>query len=147
MGKQRGCSVYVVASEKCKPVKIGHTKNAAKRLGSIQTGSPVKLFIHENTEMMSLPEAKAIEARVHEALKDHRMNGEWFDVDVQDAVDAIWNNINSRIYSARMLCCFDTRGYVDPRKRKEIENIALLSMEKQCPSNQANQATPAVDQR
>ena len=80
--------VYFITDGDC--TKIGVAKNPNKRLAQLQTGNPNKLVI-----------AKVIqggyheERALHEALKDRRLEGEWFlfndfdDVTIKGLLDSV----------------------------------------------------------
>ncbi len=56
------------------PVKIGHTYNVNKRVESLQIASSERL-----TVLAYFVAPKIMEKRLHEALKDRWLGGEWFE--------------------------------------------------------------------
>lgn len=54
-------------------VKIGVTSDVAKRVASLQTGSPRQLVV-----LNIIPGGEKTEAMLHAALAAHRQKGEWF---------------------------------------------------------------------
>jgi len=78
---------YVVAHAPCGPCKAGITNNPRRRLRELQTGSPKKLKIWLCVRIPG--GAQEVERKVHTALKPLRMEGEWFDLTVEEAVVAV----------------------------------------------------------
>lgn len=69
-----GCIYYILSGETGR-VKIGYTKgHPAKRLGSLQTGSPTKLGI-----VAIHPGTPELERRLHQQFAADRKHGEWFE--------------------------------------------------------------------
>ncbi|MEU8718295.1 GIY-YIG nuclease family protein [Streptomyces sp. NPDC048663] len=67
--------VYVMGSAQWPYVKIGYSKDPAKRLWFVQVGSPVRL------ELLATYEGgRTLEAALHRYFRRHQMNGEWFDL-------------------------------------------------------------------
>lgn len=64
---------YVVVAPAVKMVKIGKAKNPEDRLGTMQTGSPVRLDLLEITA--DIPETKF---HKDECLREHHSHGEWY---------------------------------------------------------------------
>ncbi|MFJ6384660.1 GIY-YIG nuclease family protein [Kitasatospora sp. NPDC092039] len=68
--------VYAIGSSASSLVKIGITKNLAKRLLQIRTMSPLPLSViwqHETEDMQ-------LETKLHRHFADRRQHGEWFDL-------------------------------------------------------------------
>jgi hypothetical protein len=64
------------------PIKIGWVKkNFEKRRRQLQMGNPYVLHVYA-----LLPGGQACERALHQAMKSHRVLGEWFE---RDAVDAL----------------------------------------------------------
>ena len=78
-------SVYVIQSS-IGLVKIGIASNARRRLDSLRSGSPARLSLKWSGETDA---ALAIEQRVHANLSAQRETGEWFRIDVTEAVVAV----------------------------------------------------------
>jgi Meiotically up-regulated gene 113 len=65
-------NVYFVAADGA--IKIGYSANVSKRMAQLQTGAACKLQL-----LAIFPGAdRGVEKRLHEALSDHRLEGEWF---------------------------------------------------------------------
>lgn len=64
--------------------KIGFSKNVQKRLKTLQTGNPLSLKIH-HTEPVPENRIRLLEKKIHQELKHHRLEGEWFDISPDDA--------------------------------------------------------------
>ena len=70
--------VYAVLAKEVNKVKIGITKSPEKRLGGLQTGSPIEL-----TMLGYIVGNKQLEDAIHDHLSDHRSHGEWFHMEPQ----------------------------------------------------------------
>ena len=68
--------------------KIGISSNVHSRLADLQTGNARKLNIIFY-ETMGKPRAVWCESRLHSALKDYRMEGEWFKLSIEDIKEII----------------------------------------------------------
>ena len=79
--------VYVIGSSD-NPVKIGLANRPEVRLVELNVGNPDPLILHYK---MGMPSGLAIrtEKKAHELLAEHHRRGEWFNVDVVQAVHAI----------------------------------------------------------
>lgn len=69
------------------PTKIGHTGDLDSRLRSIQTGHPYKLKIIATLNSGQWLGADALEYKIHTLLAPRRLEGEWFDIDVEGIVE------------------------------------------------------------
>jgi hypothetical protein len=65
--------VYFIQSEYGGPIKIGHSFDVKKRLGSLQTGHPDKLIL-----LGSFYGSQYDEHELHEKFAPYRIRGEWF---------------------------------------------------------------------
>ena len=81
--------VYVMASARGTPVKIGIARDAVLRLQTINTSSPYRYRVEYTT--IAFPEdlARRVEARAHKTLAGYRMNGEWFSAGAWLAVQTV----------------------------------------------------------
>lgn len=79
-------SVYVIGPDVKGPVKIGIANNPKYRLAKLQTGFPENLYLYWSSVYDN---AKAMEASVHNALNAQRLNGEWFDISLEKAIETI----------------------------------------------------------
>lgn len=82
-----GQHVYVIGCAG-HPIKIGIAQDPAKRLGELQVGFPHKLRIYSTT-LVTGGRARAVERECHRRLTDHRLNGEWFDLDAYEAAEMV----------------------------------------------------------
>jgi hypothetical protein len=81
--------IYIIGSPSAGPLKIGVSRRDVKdRLAEIQTGSPARLAIL-HSESVPKGRATGIERRAHLALKDSRLVGEWFSVDLRQACNVV----------------------------------------------------------
>src|SRR5450631_1567007 len=69
--------IYIIRSEPG-PIKIGIAGNPRKRLATLRTASPYQLFL--DYEATVIGNAKRLEERAHDALRRHRLCGEWFSI-------------------------------------------------------------------
>jgi len=75
------CSVYVIGCETDPNVcKVGISDDPDKRLQSLQSGSPHKLYIAHRVTVPGRLVAAALEAKTHGMMAAARLNGEWFSV-------------------------------------------------------------------
>ena len=73
-------NVYFVLAQ-CGPssrVKIGKANNVAKRVETLQTGSPYQLQILVTVPCRSEKHAEHLERLAHRMFKPYRIRGEWF---------------------------------------------------------------------
>lgn len=78
-------TVYVMASP-VGAVKIGLTQDVKSRLSGVQTGSPHPIHVAFQIET---EDDRRIEKLAHKILAHARLNGEWFNASVDDAIRAI----------------------------------------------------------
>lgn len=85
------CSVYVIAPDRFKPVKVGIAVAPEKRLSGLQCSHWRHLYVVGCYWFETVKEARAIEAKVHQIFidEDARLLGEWFDRTPEQARDAI----------------------------------------------------------
>lgn len=76
--------IYIIGSDN-PPYKIGISKNPDKRLKSLQTGHPFPLQIH-SARLTDISETKYLERMIHQNLKFYRTKGEWFNIELKDAI-------------------------------------------------------------
>jgi T5orf172 domain len=82
------CYIYVISAESG-PLKIGIARKLAERLDTLQSCSPVKLFLRAAWEMETSVEAQRLEIKVHGALSEYHSHREWFDCPLDKAVETI----------------------------------------------------------
>lgn len=68
-------AVYFIQMEQSRHVKIGIAWDPQKRLNELQTGNPEKLTLVAFTVVVN---GRALEKRLHRALSQYRLQGEWF---------------------------------------------------------------------
>ncbi|MCX4967057.1 GIY-YIG nuclease family protein [Streptomyces sp. NBC_00654] len=76
--------VYVIGSAGSSRVKIGTSVCPEKRLKELQTGNPDRLDV-----LWYTPGGRELEAQLHQAFADQRVEGEWFDFGDVQPVGAI----------------------------------------------------------
>ena len=77
--------VYVISAPS-HPVKIGIAKDPEKRLAALQTGFPHRLLIHFTA---SVSNGRSVERACHMTLSANRLEGEWFDVTPDRAIEVV----------------------------------------------------------
>lgn len=85
--------LYIIASNTNGPVKLGYSDNPERRLKQLQTGNPenLKIFHCEEIEVDNIRKA---EKSLHTTLGYKRLKGEWFSLNVSDAIsEAIYARI------------------------------------------------------
>jgi hypothetical protein len=75
--------VYILAASAHGPVKIGFSKHPELRLRQLQTGHAEALTLYHK-EPISQP--RLLEKAIHAANRHRRVNGEWFDLTVEEGV-------------------------------------------------------------
>ncbi len=77
--------VYAIATtERPKRLKIGYTANVQQRLHELSATSPVGLCL-----LASWPGSLEDETKLHEAAKDHRLHGEWFNMEAFEVIQSV----------------------------------------------------------
>ena len=73
--------VYFIKHNKMSPIKIGHTtqSDVMTRVNEFKTASPYGIELIATIETF---DPAGIEREIHEDLKDYRLEGEWFDIDL-----------------------------------------------------------------
>ena len=66
-------------------VKIGVTSNFKQRKSTTENNSGFKIENYCHTELMKNKDAREIELKCHTAFKNHRQQGEFFNVDFGEA--------------------------------------------------------------
>jgi len=77
--------IYVISHPRMDGVKIGKAFNAESRLRTFQTGCPHREY-HLEFQSIYFEDAVSAERKVHGYFYDKRMQGEWFDVEADEAV-------------------------------------------------------------
>jgi hypothetical protein len=68
-------------------VKIGSTTDLQSRLAGYQTGDPHASFEYNHYKFFPL--RKQVEAKLHLQFGNRRGTGEWFEISIEEAIDAI----------------------------------------------------------
>lgn len=82
-------AVYIIDMKKTPFLKIGCTTNIRSRITQLQSATPFEarcaylLCPHHPSYVLE------IEKRAHDALADKRLRGEWFEVDLVHAIEAV----------------------------------------------------------
>lgn len=87
--------VYAICGDEG-PVKIGITKDVAKRLSGLQTGHPHRLRVFFAAPMEDAVAARSVEKSCHARLSASRLSGEWFAIDPYEAAGVIQQIIAAR---------------------------------------------------
>ena len=69
--------IYIITSET--HLKIGISVNPEKRVRELSTGSALKLNLYSEVMPLNIS-ASEMESKLHRQFKEHRCNGEWFDI-------------------------------------------------------------------
>lgn len=70
------------------PIKIGIAKDVKVRLSALQTSSPQRLREYFSVEVRG-GRAREVESLCHKHLSEHRLNGEWFNITPDHAVETV----------------------------------------------------------
>lgn len=79
-------NIYIIGTENG-PKKIGYSRSPKQRLAAIQSANPLPVTLLHHRHIGDF--VSVIEARVHRRLRNHRLNGEWFDVSLEEAIAAV----------------------------------------------------------
>lgn len=90
------CSVYIIGST-CRydrapwvyACKIGMADNVKKRLAQLQIGNPHPLSLILELKFPDRATAARVEARFHDAMEHSAIQGEWFGIQREEALDAM----------------------------------------------------------
>jgi transcriptional regulator with XRE-family HTH domain len=99
-------------------IKIGFTSNPTKRLRMIETQGgfdAASVWVSVPTE-----NARASERKAHQILSDHRVIGEWFEVEFDTALDAVLDALSNKIDDQE-----DDGDFVSPNSIRERLTYAL----------------------
>lgn len=80
--------LYVVAADEAGPCKVGYAQDIVTRFVSMQNGNWQRLFVHYLLWTPGKPVALRMEDYCHTVLPN-RLLGEWFAVEVSQAIDAV----------------------------------------------------------
>lgn len=80
--------LYVIGWDANGPVKIGYTTDPERRLAQLQTAQPNPLQIFHTREVEA-ERARLMEGLVHKVNRRHKINGEWYNLSVDDAIAEI----------------------------------------------------------
>jgi len=108
-------AIYVMESEV--GVKIGISKNPDERLRQITNASGMQVSLRHTRDHES---AYAVEQNAHKILADKRLNGEWFNVTVNEAIAAIdeaASAIEEACVSQESVICITDAEIVQSMKR------------------------------
>ena len=86
--------IYTLTHPLWPEIKIGYTFNPPSRLSNFNTCCPHKLFSMPYISIY-LKNANLAEDAVHEILKEHRADGEWFNVSLEIATKTIEDYVRS----------------------------------------------------
>lgn len=91
--------VYVISDGA--HVKVGRAHNAERRRAELQIGSSRPLSLAFFLGLGSVAEAQRVERLAHERLAHLRLEGEWFNCDVETARLAVWDVANPTLLTLR----------------------------------------------
>jgi predicted GIY-YIG superfamily endonuclease len=86
--------IYIIQMKGTNYFKIGITNNLTKRLSTLQTGNPIKLYIVRYYEIYT--NTKKIEKLLHNYLSEYHIHLEWFciSIDILKDIEDIVNKHN-----------------------------------------------------
>lgn len=82
-------ALYILGNAANGLVKIGAAALIRKRFTAMNAASPVELRLLHFVHLVGAPVAKVVEADVHAGLLEHRRRGEWFELELDAAAEAI----------------------------------------------------------
>lgn len=86
--KRKGFIYVVCENQESGPTKIGLSNSPSKRMPTLQTGNPRKLKMVAKFKCENMT---SFERLMHRHFAEHHLNGEWFDVSPNEAVEAVRN--------------------------------------------------------
>lgn len=98
LARERSCAfVYVIGREEG-PVKVGISSNPRKRLSQIKTACPFAAELLHVEPMLDRNHARYHEEMFHGVYAEKRLNGEWFDLDADLAIEQVENSLETEAY-------------------------------------------------
>ena len=94
LARVRWAYLYVMGYDRAGPLKIGRALDVPRRQGRLQTGGYRTLHVYSVFDCFP-SEAPDLEREVHKFLSAQWLRGEWFDVPVEGAINAIWNVVSA----------------------------------------------------
>lgn len=85
--------VYIIGAQDG-PVKVGITTSLLSRLRSLQTGSSHKLELLYVYTALTRADAVKMEQWFHEVHAENRLEGEWFDLSAELAIEGLADQID-----------------------------------------------------
>ena len=128
------CSVYIIGhligGKIAGPCKVGVSLLPSARLLSLQTGNPIRLefvfiFMAPTKEI-----ALALELAFHVVLAEHRLEGEWFNVDPTHAVHAMCANIREHLATQVGLSSDDLSAALEASGVNAARQFMIVSAER-----------------
>lgn len=80
------------------PVKIGVSASPQGRLNDLQVACPYKIDLLHMRQCRNRRHAMSHERLIHKIYSDHRLIGEWFEIDEEIAIEAIDTSIDTEAY-------------------------------------------------
>ena len=81
--------IYCIEATGSPLVKIGRTQNPDQRLSDIHKASPLPCRISVVVGNLGMPGALKMERALHEMFEDRRSHAEWFNLAIDEAIEAI----------------------------------------------------------
>jgi hypothetical protein len=79
--KRNSTTLYLIRDVHFGRTKIGIASDLEHRFSSLQTGSPIELYVYAYFE---IPKAKTHENHLHQRYSHKHLHGEWFNLSEQD---------------------------------------------------------------
>jgi hypothetical protein len=87
------CFIYVMAASRDDgmnaPVKVGISADPQKRLASINTAAPFRVALYRSFRLPNRFMAQSVERVFHSVNGGNRLNGEWFQIEPEQAVQSL----------------------------------------------------------
>lgn len=125
MTKQKGC-VYFFKHIGLTPIKIGYSKleSPLDRFDQFKTYAP---FGSEIIGFIMTVESKELESYLHKKYSHKRLNGEWFEITVEEALKEI--DFHSHIEDINDRNEFQIEWSKELRRRKELAGIEQVEIQ------------------
>lgn len=125
--------IYVIGSEGTAAVKIGLANDPAKRVGSLQTGTP-----HTLSLLWTHGGGAELEMHLHATFIEHRVRGEWFDLtplgDPVTVIRDVVRNAGDKLLSVPRRFRYDSAVRISSPHVSPYVPARVVVMHRVCPN-------------
>lgn len=117
--------VYVIRAIGTPRVKIGWSNNVEKRLNGLKTGCPYPVELLKVIET----DDQSMERLAHEALRQFRVHGEWFELPNKTLAWLIEDGLVTKITVAQYLLTKDLEYAIPKEQAEKTRNTCITVLE------------------